>query len=520
MLEHGAANLERHRAEINAINVFPVPDGDTGTNMVVTVQNGLAAIPEGETRLGEIARAFSRAVVFGARGNSGVIFSQFLCGMSERFFDADEADTAMFSEGLARGVERAYGALSEPVEGTMLTVVRDASETLAASLTGKGDVSKAIGVFIESARRSVERTPSLLAVLRDAGVVDSGGAGIVFFFEGVKSCLDGEPIGEVPTGGFETLAAQNAPDFSAFGKNSVFEYGYCVEALIQMLSAKEPISPKRFRSDLCMLGDSVAVSFEDDKVKIHVHTALPERVIEYCHRFGEFLTTKIENMTVQNAALAKLTPASAYKRKNGAAAIIAFAPDEGTKRLLSDMGADAVILCGGESSDGLADTFKALGAKNALVFPCSTESLEAAKSAAKGLRGVSVIASSNIAECYAALAMIDFDQIDARRQKADAERIVKGIVTSRIEKEGERFAAYSGNKKIAEESGLAEAALEAAVILAPKCRSDVITLFSGREVGDGTLDAIRDAVSGRFSGFDVGAVATGDASFTLMMSFE
>lgn len=520
MLEYGAASLEAHRAEINAINVFPVPDGDTGTNMVVTVQNGLAAIPDGETRLKEIARAFSRAVVFGARGNSGVIFSQFLCGMSERFFDADKADAAMFSDGLARGVERAYGAISEPVEGTMLTVLRDASEAVASSLSEVSGVSKAAGIFIESARRSVERTPSLLPVLRDAGVVDSGGTGIVFFFEGVKRCLDGEPVGDVPIGGFAAIAAQSAPDVSAFGKDSVFEYGYCVEALIQTLNAKEHVSPGRFRSDLCRIGDSVAVSFEDDKVKIHVHTALPERVIEFCHRFGEFLTLKIENMTVQNASLVKLSPASAYKRKKGAAAIAAFAPDDGTKRLFCDMGADAVVVCGDGQTDGLSHALGELGAKSVIVFPCSPDSLEAAESAAaKASVDVYVVASSNIAECYAALAMVDFDQSDAKRLKAAADRVVKGIVTAKIEKDGGRFAAYAG-KKIAEGGDLAEAALNAASVLAPKCKSDVITLFGGHGLDVAALDSLRGAVAGRFGGFDVGSVPTGDDAFELIMSFE
>lgn len=629
MIEYGVKNLEAHRREINRINVFPVPDGDTGTNMVVTVRNGLAALSTDETSLSTIARKFSRAVVFGARGNSGVIFSQFLGGMSECFAESESADCRLFSASLGSGVRRAYGAVSEPVEGTMLTVLRDATDAVVKS--EETDPETLISLFVESARKSVELTPTLLPVLLSSGVVDSGGAGVVRFFEGIKKYFDGEGIGESESDGNE---AQSAPDVSvfnrksefeygycteallqllarmeplseqrfrldlgelgesvavsvgedkakihvhtqspeqileychrfgefltlkienmtvqnvaskegdgysspddagfipqvgSFNKNSLFEYGYCTEALIQLLDAKEGLDEDRFRRDLGEMGESVAVSFEDSKVKVHVHTPYPEQMLGYCHRFGEFLTLKIENMTVQNAAAKETIPYYSLREGKRACAIVALAADGETQRLFGDMGADAAIRCDrGVSPEDFSELFDCLGAKAIVVFPCSKESLSAAKKIAREYdkRPVEVVSSTDVPRCCAALAMVDFDKEDPEKIRIAADRAIGSLFTVRIICEDGRLFTLTDNgerKEAARGESLSDVTVRTAKEYADKSENCVITLYGGQKTDSKELEYLCAALAEACPGYDADFISTGDRSFYVIISFE
>ncbi|MBR2613347.1 MAG: DAK2 domain-containing protein [Clostridia bacterium] len=228
LLDYGIRNLSNHCEEVNALNVFPVPDGDTGTNMVTTLRNGYGAIRAESTLLYDIARQFSGAVVYGARGNSGVIVSQFFKGICEYICKSEgreQLSCPQLTEALRRGVGFAYDSVSHPTEGTILTVVREATEYIEKSNLGEGsELSDLLRLFINRARISLENTPNLLPTLKQAGVVDSGGIGIIYVFEGMQKYINGESL----------EASANAPtsevvDYSNFSRYSKFEFGYCTE---------------------------------------------------------------------------------------------------------------------------------------------------------------------------------------------------------------------------------------------------------------------------------------------------
>ena len=263
LIDYGIRNLSLYKDRVNALNVFPVPDGDTGTNMLVTLQSGLGAVTAEKKELSEVSRSFARAVTFGARGNSGVIVSQFFKGLSENFYDSDIVDYSQFIEALENGVKCAYLAVPQPVEGTILTVVREAAEYVRGELEHGNvhTINDVINIFLDRAKISLDNTTELLEVLKSAGVVDSGGAGIIYVFEGMEKYLKNEALPETA----EDLPQEN-PDYSRFHRGSSFELGYCTELLLQLLDGREPFDYDRFRQEIAQYGDSLVTVFENDKL--------------------------------------------------------------------------------------------------------------------------------------------------------------------------------------------------------------------------------------------------------------
>ena len=231
LLSLGVDNVERHQKTLNDLNVFPVPDGDTGTNMAMTMKQGLVAARSAPAVLSDVSASFSSAAVFGARGNSGVIVSQLFKGLAEGFRDTREADAAKLFEALRSGVRFAYASVARPIEGTILTVLREATDVLGAALP-LDSVDEAIAIFLAAARESLEKTPELLPVLKKAGVVDSGASGIVYFFDGIDRGIRGVPPEDPDTE--ESVPESRGIDLTLFNKDTRFEYGYCVEGLIQL----------------------------------------------------------------------------------------------------------------------------------------------------------------------------------------------------------------------------------------------------------------------------------------------
>lgn len=293
MVHSGIKNLEIHLDILNKSNVFPVPDGDTGTNMVATLKYGYESINNQGASLADISKRFSSSAVMGAMGNSGVIVSQFFKGISESFKDIEIADCESFANALKEGCNYAYAAVSRPIEGTMLTVLKDASSAVINSLPFSS-INELIDVFLEEAKNSLARTPDLLPILKEVNVVDSGGFGILYFFEGIKKYLDGEMLQDA-----EKVVDNEHIDFSLFNKDTTFLEGYCVEGVVQLNMDIQCFNYATFRSDLANYGDSIATSLEEDKVKLHIHTKIPGLLIDHCQKYGEFLRIKITNMSVQ-----------------------------------------------------------------------------------------------------------------------------------------------------------------------------------------------------------------------------
>ena len=529
MLRHGVHNLAKHASVVNDLNVFPVPDGDTGTNMVLTMKNGLHAIHEGAETVARAAHEFALATVFGARGNSGVIVSQFFKGISDGLSNLRDADCAAFIEALDRGCEYAYAAVAKPVEGTILTVLRDATDAVKARANHFHSIDDVIDTFIKEAKISLDNTPKLLPILQKAGVVDSGGSGIVYFFEGVQRYLAGDSLEDVN----EVGAQAPAPiDYSRFHKDSDFSLGYCTEVLLQLTA--DDFDYAAFAHDLEDIGDSVVSSLEGDKVKVHVHTQSPEKALAFCHAFGEFLSLKIENMSVQHTEETKKL-LRADRDETGAFAVVAVAPNAHTQALLAEMGADVVIL--GEeapSSMEFLEAFQMTGASRVAVFPGSANSILAATHAGEMYEEgqIKVLNCPSFAGCYAALSVLDFDEESLDAVSSAVDRVLANLSEVSVVRadrsvrfgecavaEGEYFAL--SNKDILLSRPYREEAVSAAADAILSSRDcDVITLFFGRNVTEDEATSMADALEAAHSGVEVCLLSTKAPIYDAVLLFE
>ncbi len=416
MLRGGTEVLCQHAREVDDLNVFPIPDGDTGENMLLTIKGG--AVSKEDDDLSHAAKSVADGMLLSARGNSGVILSQFFDGISHGFENVREADVKCLERAFRTGVEYAYHAVINPTEGTILTVIREATE-FAASKHAQTP-KEFLAAFLEEARRSLEHTPELLPVLKKAGVVDSGGAGIVYIAEGMKRALSGEDF-DVKDG---APAKDVAIDYSAFGEDSVLEFGYCTELLLRLQNAKTDIagfSGDGFARELERLGDSVVTVVRGSIVKIHVHTKTPSEVLEFCQRYGEFLSVKIENMSLQhNSRLTEEAAANTapYAKREPCErrrmATVSVASGDGIIAAFREMGADEVIDGGralNPSVEDFVNAFEKVNADDVIVFPNNSNSILTAKQAAEMYADckIHVVESKSVGEGYAALSMLDTD---------------------------------------------------------------------------------------------------------------
>lgn len=529
MIDYGVRNLHKYCKVVNQLNVFPVPDGDTGTNMVITIQKGLGSVDTFQENLSEVSRKLAVSIVFGARGNSGVIVSQFIKGISEVFFDAVSADAALLVKALEHGVECAHEAVAEPVEGTILTVIREATEAVMTKLTPQTTIDDVISQFITYAKISLEHTPELLPALKEAGVVDSGGAGIVYFFEGIRMYLDGESLEDV-----ELEEQTQNVDYSVFNPDSSFEFGYCTEFMIQLLNGCKQFRAEAFKQELGALGNSIVVSTDNDKVRVHIHTLKPEAVLSHCHQYGEFLTLKIENMTVQHTETVK-NILCAPTKSTGAFSVVAVAYDPAMQKLFAQMGADVVILCEDcATTKDYMDAFEKVTTREILVFPNNSDSILTAMQAKKLCKdvAVTVLHSRSIAECYASLPIIDFEETDTKVVVDGITETINNMyvvsVARRKEPENaelrqihrDEFYAFSGKEIVAIGKTLEATVIQTIEKAMKKCPRDVITIFRGKNVRQEQVDTIIDTVNSRGICAELFSVDSPNNLSELTISFE
>ena len=301
MIISGANNLFNCYPEVDALNVFPVPDGDTGTNMNLTISSGAKEVQNrNDTNVYDIARAFSKGLLMGARGNSGVILSQIFRGFSIALEGKDVITATDLADAFISGKEIAYKAVMRPVEGTILTVIREASDYLAEVVQENWTIEKCFEEFLKEARASLNRTPELLPVLKEVGVVDSGGTGLLKILEGFEQAVLGNVIEKSMATVTENDKAMAASEIEGE------EFGYCTEFLLRIpedpsKENKKPFVEKRFTSVLLAHGNSIVVVRDDDIVKVHVHTLIPGYLLNYAQQFGEFVKIKVENMSEQHS---------------------------------------------------------------------------------------------------------------------------------------------------------------------------------------------------------------------------
>ena len=415
MAEGGAAELRENREEVDQLNVFPVPDGDTGHNMSETIDSGVAALENVDTdNIAEVSMALSQGMLFGARGNSGVILSQFFSGISQGLQNVDKADPITFGHALELGVERAYASVNTPTEGTILTVAREAVEYAVSRINSKSTLKSLFNDLVKEMHASLNRTPELLAALKDAGVVDSGAAGLFYIMDGFNRVLGGE---EIKSALPEERPAPIKVLGTSFNQDSDMPYGYCTEMLVQLTTKKcnpESFDLNALKKFLSSLGDSIVAFVDGSIVKLHVHTFTPDKVIGYMLGFGELITIKIENMSIQHTETLtetkQETPTEELPRKKNA--YVAVCIGEGIENIYRELGVD-IIIRGGQtqnpSTNDFLDAFKKVNAEHIYVFPNNGNIIMAAEQAAEMYEDadVTVFKSKSLGLCYSVLASID-----------------------------------------------------------------------------------------------------------------
>ena len=538
LIDYGIRNLSNHCEEVNALNVFPVPDGDTGTNMVTTLKNGYGSVREESVLLCDVARQFSSAVVYGARGNSGVIVSQFFKGICE-YICAEEGREQLSApalvEALRNGVSYAYDAVSHPTEGTILTVVREATEYLErVGISEDTQLSDLLRLFINRARISLENTPNLLPTLKQAGVIDSGGLGIIYVFEGMQKQINGEKIEKKLESSAEAVV-----DYSRFSRTSRFEFGYCTEFLLQLLDGAENFDGDAFMKKMATLGDSIVYSLEGDKVKLHIHTRMPEAVLANAHRYGEFLSLKLENMSVQHTVRGSSEGKviDTHKRAGGSFAVVTVSHSESMTRLFEDMGADVVISLDRNDTpcvQDFIDAYKAANCERILVFPNNVNYVLTADQARElyGEGEIVVLGARTVADCYSSLALIDFLCDDFDRVAADAREVIENIYAIRITtaardavygdvvlEEGD-IIAVNGVSLLGSGEDIAEVSCDVISAIMDEDERDCITVFHAADVPAEALNAIESFVGANYVYTEVNFVSTEDSGEEMLISFE
>ena len=441
LLVYGANNLFENRTIVNDLNVFPIPDGDTGDNMYMTISSGCSAIKDVPAEsLDDIAQLTAKGMLLGARGNSGVILSRIFSGIAKGLHGVHDADIKTISKALLLGVDESYKAVSQPVEGTILSVYKDAVYFANSKMTDNLTLEEYFRYFLSELRLSLDRTPDLLDVLKEAGVVDSGGAGIVYIAEGMSSAIygDAQDIKDHKI----TKENKDGPDLSKFNEDSELKFGYCTEFLLQLQRSKVD-DPYAFdenilKSYLCDNGDSVVCFKEGSIIKVHVHTKRPGDILNHCQQYGEYLTLKIENMTLQhnettiqnNYSKKPLSPKKEY-------GIVTVASGAGIVKTFLDLGCDKVIEGGQSMNPSTQDfitAFDSINAEHIFVFPNNSNIILTAKQAASmyDKKDIRIIESRSIGEGYAAVSVFDTSSGDIRTITEELNESIEDVKTGHI----------------------------------------------------------------------------------------
>lgn len=543
MLISASNNLYNHYPEVDALNVFPVPDGDTGMNMNLTLTSGSKEIQnKGDNSCVEIAKAFSRGLLMGARGNSGVITSQIFRGFYMGLEGKDEINAIDFSNALQKGVEVSYKAVIKPVEGTILTVVREASQFLADNVTDGMSVNKAIKLFLDEAEQSLNRTPELLPILKEVGVVDSGGAGLIKIFEGMELALNGNPVERN-----QATATEENPLIAAGAKMENEEFGYCTEFIMSIGpdTIKKPFDEKRFTNHLLARGNSLVVVRDEEIVKVHVHTLNPGNILNYAQQFGEFLKIKIENMTEQHHALETgalkeedITPDLVEEEKPlEKYALIAVSSGEGIDQRFKDLGVNEIVKGGqtmNPSAEDFVEAIKKVHAETVFILPNNSNILMAAAQAAEVIEdkniNVLVIPSKTIPQGMTAA--MNFNPDDSpednfKTMKGALKGVKSGEVTfairdtemNGVEVKKDDYIAISNKTIICASKNKIESLL---ALLESMINDEnyLITLIVGQDVNEKELEEVKTKINDVYGDLDCEYISGQQPVYSFIVGIE
>lgn len=448
MVQAGATRLNKQAEYVNSLNVFPVPDGDTGTNMGMTIENGAKEVSDrSASTVGEAAGIFAKGLLMGARGNSGVITSQLFRGFSQSVKDKEELDGAALAAAFQSGVEVAYKAVMKPVEGTILTVSRGAAIGAKKKAESTNDAVEVMRAALEGAKTALAKTPDMLPVLKEVGVVDSGGQGLVFIYEGFLSVLTGEFIASeefqaTPATMSEMINAEHHKSVAGHVATEDIKFGYCTEIMVALKQGPTYVKDfdyDEFRNYLNNLGDSLLVVNDDEIVKVHVHTEDPGLVMQEGLKYGSLVKVKVDNMRNQHEAQVEKEERQAKPVEEKEYAIIAVVAGDGLADIFKAQGVDYIISGGQTMNPSTEDFVKAveeLNARNIIILPNNKNILMAAQSAAEVIdQPAAVVETKTIPQGLTSLLAFDESKSieeNYERMSASLGDVVSGSVTTAV----------------------------------------------------------------------------------------
>ena len=516
MIANGATNLSQNADYVDSLNVFPVPDGDTGTNMNLTMTSGAKEVAAmNSSDIAEVSSKFARGLLMGARGNSGVILSQLFRGFGKAVEGKAELTTVDFAEALKRGVDTAYKAVMKPVEGTILTVAREAADEALLASESTSDFTDFMKRVIVEAKASLDRTPDLLPVLKEVGVVDSGGQGLLVIYEGFLASLEGKELEKPHAPVMDALieAEHHAHAAQGFMSTEDIEFGYCTEIMVRFQDEKlkdAPFNEDAFRNELSELGDSLLVVADEELLKVHVHVETPGEVITKGQRFGELVAVKIENMRQQHSTIleeehgANQHGVQQVEKPKASFAIVTVAMGEGVSELFRSLGAAHVIEGGQTMNPSTEDIVKAIEsahAEHVFIFPNNSNIIMAAEQAASVAPcGVSVIPTKTVPQGLAAAIAFNPEtdvEMNEQAMKAAAATVKSGQVTYAVRdtsidgveiKKDEHMAI--AEKKIVSSSTSSLEAAKKLVDALVEADDEIITILTGEGSSESDVEAL------------------------------
>ena len=530
MLIGGAKKILDNKQQLNEMNVFPIPDGDTGTNMDKTmggVLQALAEIGDRDLESADFDKLYTGALM-NSQGNSGVILSQWLKGFLRAFKDFDELNAGSLYAAFLSGTESAYNSVAEPVEGTFLTVCREAQENAEDNLDEDTTTEQFMKDVVEGAAESLKHTPELLPVLKEYNVLDSGAMGFVCLVTGMLEALD-ESF-DIDLSEFESVANASAGAVSAAMGEGLAEFGYCTELIIQIDDDKiDSFDETLVRSDMRDFGNSLVLVQEGNQVKIHIHTLKPEAVMTYYHRFGEFIKLKIENMTIQHH--------ESFTANKKDVAIVAVADGDGIADLFKELGVTEIAR-GGQSNNvsvqGLTDSCKAAGTKDIIILPNNKNIIMTAEKVREVMKDVKIriIPTKSMAEGYLALSLVN---ANASAQEIEVSMIqaLQGVHTGLIAK-ADKTGVYNGISVTAGDfigvldddiitcaSSDLKACLEAFLPTVPdaaSCKS--VHIFTGNAEDKAISDGLEDQIKTCCPGAEIFSCVGGQNIYNYVIAFS
>ena len=538
MIDLGSKNLAKNAEKINSLNVFPVPDGDTGTNMNLSMSSGAKETAANVVEnIGELGKSFSKGLLMGARGNSGVILSQLFRGMSQHIADKKEVNAKEFADAIQNGVSIAYKAIIKPVEGTILTVAREAAEAGLKAAENSDSVVEVMEAIYAEAQASLKRTPDLLPILKEVGVVDSGGQGLVCVYQGFVAALKGEKIEGLESVETNVVDMQFEDDHDMdFMSPEDIVYGFCTEFTVRLDKEKKDFNEDKFREDMSKFGDSLLVISDSEYVKIHVHTETPGDVFNYGQQYGELIKIKSDNMREQHREVLRKQEAkqATTPKELKEQAMISISMGAGLSKVLTSMGVDYIVEGGQTMNPSTEDIMKAIkevNAKNIFIFPNNKNIQLAAKQAAElAEENVFVIESKTAPQGLAAV-MVFNPQASADENFANMQEVLSTVSTLEVthavrdtniegvEIKKDEFMGIKDGKIVVSNLSL-NTVLEELLEKSIDEDKEIVTLYLGEESTEEYTDFLEQLIEEKYPDVEVELIESGQPVYPYIIGVE